>query len=114
MDNCDNGIGIAPQFFQQIFGVFNRLHKTGEYPGTGVGLAIVKKALERMGGNVGVESEEGVGSRFWIELKIERLRASDLISNTAIRSAHDADLLEIFCRAQIIGPPDIPRIIRGA
>jgi signal transduction histidine kinase len=65
----DNGIGIHREYFEQIFGVFHRLHKAGEYPGTGVGLAIVKKAIERMGGRVGVESEEGVGSRFWIELQ---------------------------------------------
>ena len=65
----DNGIGIASEYFQQIFGVFHRLHKTGDYPGTGVGLAIVKKAIERMGGQVGVEAEVGAGSRFWIELE---------------------------------------------
>ncbi|HWD21475.1 MAG TPA: ATP-binding protein [Verrucomicrobiae bacterium] len=65
----DRGIGIAPEYFEQIFGVFHRLHKAGEYPGTGVGLAIVKKAIERMGGKVGVEAEEGVGSRFWIDLE---------------------------------------------
>ena len=65
----DNGIGIAPRFHHQIFGVFHRLHRTGEYPGTGVGLAIVQKGIERMGGRVGVESEEGKGSRFWIELE---------------------------------------------
>jgi signal transduction histidine kinase len=65
----DCGIGIAPEYFEQIFGVFHRLHKSGQYPGTGVGLAIVKKAVERMGGQVGVEAEPGVGSRFWIELK---------------------------------------------
>jgi signal transduction histidine kinase len=65
----DNGIGIASEYFLQIFGVFQRLHKAGEYPGTGVGLAIVKKAMERMGGQAGVEAEKGVGSQFWIELK---------------------------------------------
>jgi signal transduction histidine kinase/FixJ family two-component response regulator len=65
----DNGIGIAPEHHQQIFGVFNRLHQYGTYPGTGVGLAIVQKAAERMGGRTGVESEEGKGSRFWIELQ---------------------------------------------
>jgi PAS domain S-box-containing protein len=64
----DNGIGINPEYHHQIFGVFHRLHKAGHYPGTGVGLAIVAKAVERMGGRVGVESEEGAGSKFWIEL----------------------------------------------
>jgi PAS domain S-box-containing protein len=63
----DNGIGIAAEFQQKIFGMFQRLSTAAE--GTGVGLAIVKKAAERMGGRVGVESELGKGSRFWIELK---------------------------------------------
>jgi len=72
----DNGIGIAPEHHQQVFGIFNRLHKVGEYPGTGVGLAIVQKAIDRMGGKVGVESEEGRDSTFWIELpKSQNLKA---------------------------------------
>ncbi len=54
---------------KKLFGVFQRLHKMGEYPGTGVGLAIVKKSIERMGGRVGMDAEEGVGSRFWMELR---------------------------------------------
>ncbi len=63
----DNGLGIAAEHQQQIFGLFTRLH--GEkYPGTGIGLAIVQKGVERMGGRVGVESTPGHGSRFWIEL----------------------------------------------
>ena len=48
--------------------MFERLHRAIEYPGTGIGLAIVRKAMERMGGSSGVVSEPGRGSRFWIEL----------------------------------------------
>jgi CheY-like chemotaxis protein/two-component sensor histidine kinase len=64
----DNGIGIAPAFQERIFEVFERLHDSEAYPGTGVGLAVVKKGVERMGGTVGVESKAGDGSCFWIEL----------------------------------------------
>jgi signal transduction histidine kinase len=64
----DNGIGVHPDYRQQIFRVFERLHGEESYPGTGIGLAIVRKGIERMGGNVGVESAPGCGSRFWIEL----------------------------------------------
>lgn len=64
----DNGIGIAPQHHHRIFRVFERLHGGTRYPGTGVGLAIVRRGVERMGGRCGLESEPGRGSRFWIEL----------------------------------------------
>ena len=64
----DNGIGIAPEHQKRIFGVFERLHGIESYPGTGIGLAIVQKGVERMGGKVGVESQLGQGSRFWIAL----------------------------------------------
>jgi signal transduction histidine kinase len=64
----DNGIGIAPEYQERIFGVFERLHGSDQYPGTGIGLAIVRRAVERSGGRVGVESERGKGSHFWIEL----------------------------------------------
>ena len=65
----DNGIGIAPEYHQRIFGVFERLHGVEVYPGTGIGLAIARKGVERMGGRIGVESALGQGSRFWIELR---------------------------------------------
>jgi PAS domain S-box-containing protein len=64
----DNGIGMSPENTEKIFGVFERLHPMDKYPGTGIGLAIVHKGVERMGGRAGVESEPGKGSRFWIEL----------------------------------------------
>lgn len=64
----DNGIGIAPEHQRRIFEVFERLHGMETYPGTGVGLAVVRKGVERMGGRVGVESSLGGGSRFWIDL----------------------------------------------
>jgi PAS domain S-box-containing protein len=63
----DNGIGIDPQYHDRIFGVFERLQST-KYDGTGIGLAIVRKGIERMNGKVGLESKPGKGSRFWIEL----------------------------------------------
>lgn len=64
----DNGIGIAPAHQERIFGVFERLNRSEDYPGTGIGLAIVRRALERMKGSTGVVSVAGQGSRFWIEL----------------------------------------------
>jgi signal transduction histidine kinase len=63
----DEGIGIAPEYRERIFRVFERLDG-GRYRGTGIGLSIVRKGVERMGGRVGVESELGKGSRFWVEL----------------------------------------------
>lgn len=64
----DNGLGIKPEFHDRIFRVFERLHAQDAYGGTGIGLAIVRKGLERMGGNVGLESRDGKGSLFWVEL----------------------------------------------
>jgi len=64
----DNGIGISPAHQARIFRVFERLHGVETYPGTGIGLAIVHKGAERMGGEAGVESGIGKGSRFWVEL----------------------------------------------
>lgn len=64
----DNGIGIDSEFQARIFRVFERLHGIETYPGTGIGLAIVRRAIESMNGRVGVESAPGEGSRFWVEL----------------------------------------------
>lgn len=63
----DNGIGIPKSMQPRVFDMFSRGHRN--YEGTGIGLALVRKVMERMGGKVGVESEEGKGSRFWLELK---------------------------------------------
>ncbi len=65
----DNGIGISPAWHKRIFDLFQQYHPIGKYEGTGIGLTIVRKSVERMGGRVGVESELGQGSRFWIELE---------------------------------------------
>jgi signal transduction histidine kinase len=66
----DNGIGIPKSAHGRLFNLFTRLNRPEDYDGTGIGLAIVRKAAARMGGNVGVESEEGQGCRFWVELKL--------------------------------------------
>jgi PAS domain S-box-containing protein len=65
---ADNGIGIKPEFQARIFGMFERISPDLRYEGTGIGLAIVKKAVERMGGTVGMESDGVTGTSFWIEL----------------------------------------------
>ena len=63
----DNGVGIPDSVRNRLFGLFQRFNTN--YEGTGMGLAIVRKVAERMGGSVGVESEEGKGSRFWVQLR---------------------------------------------
>lgn len=63
----DNGIGIAPQHQERIFRVFERLHDQKTFPGTGIGLAIVKRGVQRMGGTLGLDSSPGRGSTFWME-----------------------------------------------
>ncbi len=72
----DNGIGIAKEHQEQIWTMFQRLH--GGHEGTGIGLALVRKLVERMKGRAGVESEPGQGSRFWVELQAADNSTTDL------------------------------------
>jgi signal transduction histidine kinase len=66
----DHGIGVPPEYHKRVFGVFERLHPNEAFPGVGVGLALVQRAVERMGGVVGVEANLEGGATFWIELDV--------------------------------------------
>ena len=72
----DNGLGIDPQYFDRIFGMFQRLHKREEFAGTGIGLAICKKIVERHGGSISVDSQLGQGSTF--SFALARSKKDDL------------------------------------
>jgi signal transduction histidine kinase len=70
LDIQDNGIGIAPDFQQQVFEIFKRLHTERDYPGTGIGLSICKKIVEKMGGSIALASTPGQGSTFTLQLPL--------------------------------------------
>jgi signal transduction histidine kinase len=74
----DNGIGIDPAHHERIFQIFGQVYPEKKYGGTGIGLAIVRKAVQRMNGEVGVESSIDKGSRFWLTLKsVEEVKDHD-------------------------------------
>ncbi len=82
----DNGIGIQTRYHEQIFHVFQRLHTRDEYEGTGIGLAIVKKAASKLQGTISIKSEFGKGSSFYITLPKTQKETSD--EQETLRSSH--------------------------